>query len=341
MGLRDIRRQAAMATGNFSSIFDGLEVPALPAAALRVGELCGEDDSDFDEIARCIETDAALTTAVLRLANSAAYARGQRALTVKDAVVTLGLTALRHLSLGWAVVRSVQLPKTDAMDLSQFWASSLLRALTARNLASVIDRRNESVAFTGALLADVAIPMLLHEWAEFYEPVVRRWRDAGGSLIQHEEQAFEWSHAQSGAWVARSWSLPDELVCAVGFHHATPDELRRLELVSTPVAAVVLASTFGDALQPTADELSLLEASMKQLYQVDREQLEGILVMADEQFDEVAAALGVSSPARVTLTELLGNRDASGGAGGPSEGQSGPQLRGPSPREGARQVAKE
>ena len=70
------------------------------------------------------------------------------------------------------------LPETDVLDLSFFWASSLLRALTARSIARATGCREDSVAFTGALLSDIAIPTLVQLWTEFYEPVIHRWQDA-------------------------------------------------------------------------------------------------------------------------------------------------------------------
>ncbi len=293
-----------MATGDFSRIFGEVQVPPLPAAAVRASSLCGQDEVDFGEIARCIETDAGLAAAVLRLANSAAYGSRVQTVEIRSAVTSLGLRVLRNLSLGWAAMQAVPTPSSGALDLSRFWACSVLRALTARALATEIAARDESAAFTGALLADAAIPTLLHQWAEFYEPVVVRWQREGAVLVELEDEAFRWNHAQAAAWITRSWSLPDELVCAVGFHHATAAELRELELVETPVAAVALASTFEDELRPKASELDLVARDMDDLYSTDRARIVELLVSVDEEFDQVAAAFGVQSPPRITLADV-------------------------------------
>ena len=304
--IEKMRRRAAMATGNFGKVFENIELPSLPEGSVKIASLCSQDDVDFEELTRCLEMEVSLTAALLRVANSPMFARAEQALSVKDAIVTMGTKKLSDVVLGCSVMQTVPMPETEAVDLSRFWASSVLRALTSRALAQIIDRRSESVAFTGGLLADLAIPTLLQHWSEFYEPVVHHWRTEGGFLATHEDEAFQWNHAQAGAWIARSWTLPDELVCAIGYHNAPVDLLRECELLKTPIAAVAMASLVQDPLLPEPNELDSLRAAMADCYATDPDDLDARLQSIDDEFDDVAGAFGIHAPTGGCFARLIG-----------------------------------
>lgn len=68
------------------------------------------------------------------------------------------------------------------------------------------------------LLSDIALPVLLGSWGEYYRPLIEQWRDALERLSQAERASFQWDHAQAGAWILQNWEFPAELVCFVGLH---------------------------------------------------------------------------------------------------------------------------
>ena len=63
------------------------ELPSLPGAASAALSLARSPDASIEGVCELVETDVGLAARVLRLANSAAYARRTPARTVRDAVV--------------------------------------------------------------------------------------------------------------------------------------------------------------------------------------------------------------------------------------------------------------
>jgi EAL and modified HD-GYP domain-containing signal transduction protein len=86
-----------------------------------------KDDADIDEIERIISMDASLSYALLKMANSAYYALRQKATTIHQAVVTLGLVQLKQ----WVYLLSASGADGDSSDVSdseEFLKLSFMRA---------------------------------------------------------------------------------------------------------------------------------------------------------------------------------------------------------------------
>ena len=113
-----------------------------------------------------------------------------------------------------------------------------------------------------------------------------------------EDATFGWNHSQAGAWIARRWDLPDELVCAIGFHHASEQELVQHGLTNSAVSAVALASRFESAQHPTEEEMADVQEVMDRLYQVGAHQSMGLLLESAKEFDTVADAFGITATSK-------------------------------------------
>ena len=75
-------------------------VPSLPLVVQSLIATFNARDIDVSRIARLIKTDPMITAKVLRLVNSAYYVRSRSIASVNDAVIYLGLDALRMLVVG-------------------------------------------------------------------------------------------------------------------------------------------------------------------------------------------------------------------------------------------------
>jgi len=236
----------ALATGNFVRLFDGIDVPPLPEVATHLLKACREEACDISEFGKLITSDAGLAMKILSTVNSSYYGLRHKVNSVQHAISLLGIKRIRSLIVAFVVSR--QLPvKAAGFDRLTFWQNSLQRALFAQQVAAAVAPGSEAEAFTGALLQDMALPILLSRWSTHYVPVVELAETSGRPLHLVENEELSWNHAQAGAWMARNWTLPDVLVCCIGLHHAAIDQLRSLDLDTTPVAAVAVSSRLPDA----------------------------------------------------------------------------------------------
>jgi HD-like signal output (HDOD) protein len=298
---RKLKEQAAIATGDFAKLFGKVELPPLPQVAVRLKQMASDETTGLAEVAEIIAADQAISTRILRFANSAHLGLPHRIGDIRQAATALGLQRLQSLVLGCSIQRVLPTPR-DPLDPEEFWRDSLERAVFAEALAGRIARGTEGEAFTGALLQNMAVPVLLGRWSQYYVPIVKKAlaesdggaegggrcaTGAGGaSLVEIEQRELTWTHPQAGAWMARNWGLPDVLTCCIGLHHATPAELDGLGLAASPVAAVAVSSHLPDAAAICEEWLGVAEAQYAELSE-----------QAADSCREVAAMLGIGSPA--------------------------------------------
>jgi HD-like signal output (HDOD) protein len=289
---KNLTDRVAFATGNFSRIFADLEVPPLPQIAIRVLQLAQQPDVDIRELSRLVSNDTGLASKVLRLVNSSAFGLRHRVTDVQQAIVLIGSRRFQSLAVGIATADS--LPKqTDGFDRLAFWQDSLQRAVFAQCVAKSVAPSSEGEAFTGALLQNMALPILLSRWGAHYLPVVQSARESGRRLEDVETEQLTWTHAEAGAWMARNWGFMDVLVCCIGLHHSTAEQLQSLELLRTPVAAVVVSAHLPHASPICCDALDIQADRYRELCEATDTECEQIAQLFDvPQPKPLASPLG-------------------------------------------------
>jgi HD-like signal output (HDOD) protein len=245
MHWEELKGAVAVGDRNLDDVFSRLEVPELPSAAshlLRV--LRGAEVAPAD-LARIITSDPGIATRILRLVNSAHIGLPQQVADVRLAVSLLGVKRIQSLVLGFSA-KQVLPAGAPELDDDTFWRDSIQRAAFAEAVAGRIARESEGEAFTGALLQDLALPVLVRQWADVHLPILAR-AGGGTALAEIERAELSWTHAEAGAWIARRWGLPETLVCCVGLHHAPAEALAALSLTRSPVAAVAASAHVPNA----------------------------------------------------------------------------------------------
>nr|MBC8451470.1 HDOD domain-containing protein [Planctomycetota bacterium] len=198
-------------------------LPALPLAVTQlIGNLCGgADDPNAEPTERIVMSDSALSTAVLRLANSAAYGFQVPANSIAESLQRIGENQLLKIALSHASQETLGGPLEEyGLDAGDSWLGALAGALAAEEIAKTTRLADPNVAFTAGLLRDIgklAMGMVV-------TPIeVQELMCVGaGDVMQREQQAFGFDHAQVGAALGRSWGLPVEVLHSIRFHHAAP-----------------------------------------------------------------------------------------------------------------------
>jgi HD-like signal output (HDOD) protein len=184
--LAKIRRHAAVASGHFAALCKDVEIPSLPAAmALLLAEV-NKPEPNIDQLAQLISSTTGLAARVIKTVNSSLFALRTPVNNIKHALTLLGLDQIRSLSLAYATMDALPGAGGKLFNDKAFWTDSLLRAMLARAFAQKNFRGQMEEAFTASLLADVALPVLLHSWREYYEPVVEEWRQKPERLSEIE-----------------------------------------------------------------------------------------------------------------------------------------------------------
>ena len=245
-----IRRHAAVASGNFDAIFKKVEIPPLPMAVSRLLAEINQPEPDTDLLVNLISSETGIAAKVIKTVNSALFSLKMPVSDVKRAVTVLGLQHIRSIALAFATMDSLPEPEARLFDHQAFWTDSLMRAIMARSFSKKLRGEQSEEAFTASLLADIALPVLLSVWTEYYEPVIAEWHDSPNRLSELEREHFGWDHAQAGAWIVQSWDFPEEMVCYLGVHNLSMEMIVEQGLNDTIVTPIALAALSPSVLKP-------------------------------------------------------------------------------------------
>lgn len=192
-------------------------LPARPTVAVRVVMAANDPNSSAETLGRLIEIDPALTTQVMRLANSAYYGLTQRVASASRAVAVIGLGTVRALAAGTAA--GVMGGGAEATPPG-YWEHSVATAVAASLVAPKVGA-NASEAFSLGLLHDLGRALLYRCDPEASRIVVARVEAGDAGLLEAEAEVFGISHDDVAADVLAEWNFPDEFVDAIAQHHET------------------------------------------------------------------------------------------------------------------------
>ena len=152
--LTTIREHAAVARGNFATIFKEMVIPPLPAVVSQLLTEIHRPEPDIVRVAKIISADPEIAARVMRTVNSSLFNLSHQVLSISHAISMLGLVRIRSLLVSHAMREALPKPKGDLFDHEAYWTDALLRALLARSLTRRILSNEEEEAFTAALLQD-------------------------------------------------------------------------------------------------------------------------------------------------------------------------------------------
>lgn len=188
-----------------------LDLPPLPASGVSLIELAGTSQADVDDLVQHIEKDPVLSSELLRLANSVLYAAPSPAKTIREAVMRVGLRALRTLVLGLSMRGTILRSRGVRQYADEIWRQSFSVASLARVLGPKAGVDSDE-AFVLGLLHDVGKVSVLATLARELE----QDEPAPPELIGRLFRSF---HESAGREMARKWRLSEELQAVAGQHH--------------------------------------------------------------------------------------------------------------------------
>ena len=193
-------------------------LPMLPAAAHELMAAFRDDDIGFDDLARKIDIDPAITARILRVANSSFYGMSGSIATVGDAIRLIGLRTVETIVMQESLAQRFHGPGCPTFDFPRYWEHSLATAVAAQELARESGHAMHE-AFTAGLIHDLGSLALASHFPQEYGAVVRDARDRDLPRLEAERAALGIDHCQVGAWIAAHWHFTEAVIDAIAWHH--------------------------------------------------------------------------------------------------------------------------
>lgn len=226
-------------------------LPSLPAIVSKLIQVVNSPDTSAEDAAKLIQKDPALTTKMLRLANSAFYGIPRSISSVSSAVVILGFNTIRSLVLSATVMKLFSADNKSPIDRTRFWKHSIVCAMMAKNIVRQfinIRMMDPESAFCAGILHDIG-KLIFIEFAQTdYNDVCNYAKSKKISLLDAEQAILGINHAEIGKILADKWALPLDLEYALVYHHEPAKADTLTDLVTTVHFANILAHQGGAGL---------------------------------------------------------------------------------------------
>lgn len=262
-------------------ILDTREFATLPTVASKVLTILNEEAVNVRDIARIIETDPSLTVKLLRIANSPLYGTRVEVTSVRQAIVTLGLSRLTNMVLGISVFSKFMLNthKKIMPYIKKFWWHVACSAMVSKSLAANIGVYYKENEFIGSLLHDIGKLAMLQFDEEKYMEVIKLIDEEGMCDLEAENSVFRCTHPEVGYHIAKSWNLPDKLQNIILFHHTPEQAEDDVDLVSTVRITDMLCEVWGAGFYEGLECISLGDSKAWELLSNDVDSLKDVDVV--------------------------------------------------------------
>jgi len=199
-----------MPTKSFEELRATGALPSPPGVGMEILRITANEECAVDELARVIQSDAALTGRLLQVANSALAGGTRPCTTMKEATMRLGLRSVRNVALGFSLVSAHRAGACLAFDYGTFWSQSLARAVAAHVHSNRFGIGVPAEVFIAALLSDLGSLALAtvfpREFADVLAAPESRTTNGRAAL---EQERFSIDHREVTGAMLREWKLPE------------------------------------------------------------------------------------------------------------------------------------
>jgi HD-like signal output (HDOD) protein len=222
------------------------QLPALPRVYARLRKTMAREEATASEVADIIASDSAVTAKVLHIANSAFFRLGRPITRVEQAVVHLGFSAIRNITLSAEIFCSwASTAAAGGVEPEHLQEHARKVAAGAHVLAAGQPWADD--ALLAGLLHDIGYWVLLQECPQGLTQARALAKERSQSLCAAERAVLGATHAELGAYLLGLWGLPHPILEAVAYHHSPSfASHREFDLL----AAVAVAQAITSASEP-------------------------------------------------------------------------------------------
>ncbi len=213
--------------------FNIKELPVMTPVATKIIQLQEENlEISFRELEKIILLDPAITARILKVANSALYARQKEITNLQQAITLLGFKTIKSMILLICasnvygktkdLVKNVKSPFITKASPIEMWKHLVLTAFIAKQIAVKVKyKEKQEEIFIAGLLHDIGrIVLMLNELNKYGQFFKMIHEDLKSDILSIEEKVFGYTHLDVGKYVLEKWNFPSELIDVIFQHHS-------------------------------------------------------------------------------------------------------------------------
>lgn len=226
------------------------DLPPMPQVAQKAREVISNPASSFKDLAHVIESDQAIVTRILKIANSPFYGLSGKVSSVQHASVVLGMkTLMEVLTLACSSEILGQTLSGYDLDAGELWKHSLAVASASQIIARRVNPSLEQDAFSAGLIHDAG-KIILDPYILERKEAFKTFVDEGNrTFLSAEQHILGFDHAQLASDACKQWHIPSHVAVAIGHHHdPAPSGGDQLSFIVHMADAIAMMSGIGAGL---------------------------------------------------------------------------------------------
>lgn len=281
-----------------------------PAVAKHVTQIMQQTNrsASANQLAKVILNDQSLTSKILRLVNSSAYAHfGGEIRTISRAVVILGIEHVRSIAVG--IIMFQHLQNSSQIDaLKSNACNSYLSAMLAKSLASTINSLEPEEAFIASMFHKFGMQITIYYLPEEHNEIQNLIHHKGMKESAAATRVLGLNYTKLGRSIAKEWALPENILKGLSQPHEgivpkpkTPDEIiSQLAAYTNEIADVA-----GSDEKNKKKRLEIISNHYKRSFDLDADKIIKLITLFIDDINEFARALDIDAGKTIYYKNLL------------------------------------
>ncbi|MFT5699587.1 MAG: diguanylate cyclase (GGDEF)-like protein [Desulforhopalus sp.] len=253
-----------------------VNLPSPPAIAVQILSTVQKEDFSLDDLEKIISADPALTSKMLRLANSSFYALPNKVSNISRALAVLGTNVIKNIALSFVIAADLRNEHKSYFDFDYFWRRSVTTAVAAELVFEALGEKDEDI-FVTALLQDIGIlVMFLSQGKNYVEVLKKSAKDDTLSLIEAEREQYQFDHQYFGALLLEDWGIPTSITEPMRYHHepdrAADEFSQKAHILDV---AHLLSAIYSD--QETVQNVKKLQGKLESFFSMESDKTRELL----------------------------------------------------------------
>jgi len=266
--------------------------PLSPSAA-QLLQVMNNPNHSLREVVQIAQRDAVITAHILRVANSAAFARRSEVSTVEKALPVLGERTVVGIALGICTAHLFNAPLEGyAGEKGELWRHCLRCAIAAREISPFAAAPvAPELAFTGGILHDLGKAVISSYLANERDKIVEGY-DGGqfSDYLSAEQAALGTNHAEIGGALGVHWNLPAALVQVMLHHHHPHNAGEQARALVYIVHLGDFIAMMGGSGTGTDTMSYAIDQSYSAYVKISKRELERVMIRTGDEFEQMTSA---------------------------------------------------
>lgn len=264
------------------------EIATLPEVTIKIIEIVEDPKSTARDLHEVIKNDPALSVKVLKVVNSAFYGLPGQVASVDRAIILLGLSAVKNISIAASIAKLFKGKRiSEHFTATDLWRHSVAVAVAARAIAKCSPHPGlTDEIFVAGLIHDIGTLVERQAYPDEFSQIVDRCMNNQEDFLEVEREIIGADHQAFGVGLTTKWKFPRHLRASVGFHHNPESlsvELRNMAMLIKVADILCCQEQIGFYLTAAGKEIPV---ELLETLGVTEEQIEEIRSTLQEQVSD-------------------------------------------------------